>query len=265
MPGLTRPDQVRRTLAAACALALLGLSAMPARAEPEVLRTGSAGRDAGDAAVTGYATAFVVAPGYLVTNAHAARAPLRLVDADRAQRYPAQVVALDAEHDLALLRAEVPGNALPMGEGVPVTYRTRAFVIGYPDPARYGTGRKLAPGWVRSPAGHEGNAFLTLYLSAAGGNSGSPVCDATGRVIGVLTGGLTTPMLQDGVPSRSEPMPTATPLPALLAFLRREQVGYLQYGLAGPLEQVASVLAPSVYLVEQLGTAPDAGVPLPPR
>jgi S1-C subfamily serine protease len=225
-----------------------------AQAEPEVLRTSATG-GAGmpETPVTGYATAFVVAPGYLVTNAHAARGPLRLYDADRGQRYAVRVVALDDQHDLALLRAEVPGSALPMGEGVPVTYRTRAFVIGYPDPARYGTGRKLAPGWVRSPAGHEGNPFLTLYLSAAGGNSGSPLCDAQGRVIGVVTGGITAPLMQDGAPSRTEPMPTATALPALLAFLRREQVGFVQYGLAGPLEQVASALAPSVYLVEQLG------------
>lgn len=204
--------------------------------------------------MTGWATAFVVAPGYLVTNAHAAHGTLRLFDPDTGRRYEGKLLALDEANDLALLRADTPGAPLPMGQDVTVDFRLRAFAIGFPDPSRYGTGRKLSPGWVRTPPGFKGVKAMTLYLTALGGSSGSPVFDAQGRIIGVVTGGLTTPLLRDGEASRTDPVPTATPLPELLAFLKRENVSYVTYGLAGALEHVAAAVAPSVYLIEQTST-----------
>lgn len=205
--------------------------------------------------VTGWGTAFVVAPGYLVTNAHVAAGPVRLLDTGSGLRYPARVVAMDENNDLALLQAQVPGAPLPLAAGARVVALMHTFVLGYPEPSRYGMNRKYAAGRVRTPASNDGVEPMTLYLSALPGNSGSPVCNDKGQVIGVIKGGLTKPLMLNGAAGRSEPMPVATPLEPLRALLDEHRVPYATYGLSGPLEKVGEALAPSVYLVERTDRA----------
>lgn len=201
--------------------------------------------------VSGWGTAFVVAPGYLVTNAHVAAGPVRLLDTDSGLRYPARVVAVDENNDLALLQAQVPSTPLPLAAGKPALALARAFVLGYPDPSRYGLSRKYSAGRVRTSASSDGVEPMTLYLSALPGNSGSPVCNDKGQVVGVLKGGLTKPLMLNGAAARTEPMPVATPLEPLLALLAERHVPYATYGLSGPLDKLGEALAPSVYLVER--------------
>jgi S1-C subfamily serine protease len=237
---------------ACCPSAVAQTAAGPAA---EIVRMGEAGTGqtpGGDTAqVAGWGTAFVVAPGYLVTNAHVATGTIRLLDTDSGVRYPVRIVARDEDNDLALLHAPVPGAPLPLAAGVSVPALQRAFVLGYPDPAKYGMARKFAIGRVRTPASADGMEPMTLFMSALPGNSGSPLCNDKGQVIGVIKGGLTAPLLQNNVASRTEPVPVATPLEPLLALLARQGIAYVHYGLAGPLEKLGEALAPSVYLVER--------------
>lgn len=226
-------------------------------APPGMLRLEPSPSQLADVRVAGWGTAFVVSPGYLVTNAHVATGTLRLRDPDSGQLYAATIVARDDNNDLALLHAAVPGAPLPLADITePVVLKTRIFSVGYPDPAKWGISRKLAVGWVRTPASDDGADPLTLYLTALPGNSGSPVCNAKGQVIGVIKGGLTTPLIKNDVPDQSEPMPVAAPLAPVLALLIGQSLPYETYGLAGAIENVASAVAPSVYLVER--TEPTA-------
>jgi S1-C subfamily serine protease len=248
---LTRVHCLQAGLAAAALFLCPHATAQSSPGEAEVLRLEvHASTAQAEAQVTGWGTAFVVAPGFLVTNAHVAGGTVRIRDSVSGQRYAARVVALDTENDLALLESQAPGSPLPLAAG-PASVRMRVFTMGYPDPTLYGLNRKYTAGWVRTPASADGVEPMTLYLSAFPGNSGSPVCNDKGQVIGVIKGGLTKPLIQGGVQGRSEPMPVATPVAALLALLAENGIKPASYGLGGALEKVADALAPSVYLVER--------------
>jgi serine protease Do len=122
--------------------------------------------------------------GCVVTNAHVVRRPeatLRLVDG-RGLR--ARLVARDADADLALL--EVPGTGLPAAIlADPDTIRIGSFVaaVGHP----LGVRGALSTGIVCAlgPIDRTGRPWIQADLHLAPGNSGGPLADAAGCVVGL--------------------------------------------------------------------------------
>lgn len=130
--------------------------------------------------------------GLVVTNAHVATGPsLEVVlPDDRAVR--ARLIARDPERDLAALE-------LPSGDSEPAlrldarSLRPGELVVAIGHPL--GVAYAAALGLVhRPPTGGRGpSAWLQADIRLAPGNSGGPLADATGRVVGVnamIVGGL---------------------------------------------------------------------------
>jgi serine protease Do len=145
---------------------------------------------ANDGRVTG--AGVIWAPELIVTNAHVirdTRVVLRDADGRRAEGF---VVAGDRAADLALLR--VPGLELPAAtrigdETVPVG--SIIVALGHPlgVPGAVTRGIVHAVGPIRSG----GRSWIQADLRLAPGNSGGPLADARGRVVGVnamIVGGL---------------------------------------------------------------------------
>ena len=110
--------------------------------------------------------------GFVVTNAHVVRRPevtLRLVDG---RCVHARVLARDSDADLALLG--VPGTGLPSAS---------VAAVGHP----LGVRGALATGIVCAvgPIDRRGRSWIQADLRLAPGNSGGPLADAAGRVVGV--------------------------------------------------------------------------------
>lgn len=134
------------------------------------------------------------ADGLLVTNAHVARANRALVDLADERRLPARTVARDPRHDLALLRVD-PGALplLPAALGDPTTLRPGAMVLAFGHPL--GVSNALAMGVLhgtKAPLGRHTSRgipapLLCADIRLAPGNSGGPLADAGGRVVGVNT------------------------------------------------------------------------------
>ena len=122
--------------------------------------------------------------GYVVTNAHVVRRPeasLRLVDG-RCVR--ARVLARDRDADLVLLG--VPGTGLPAATlAEPESVRIGSFVaaVGHPLGVRgaLSTGSVCAIG----PIERNGRPWIQADLHLAPGNSGGPLADAAGCIVGV--------------------------------------------------------------------------------
>lgn len=203
-------------------------------------------------AAHGTATAFVVAPGLLLTNKHVVSGNRRfkIWDAHSDVRAPVTVLAVDDVNDLALIRANVDGAPLPIGEDVDISIAMRTATLGYPLPKKFGYELKLSQGWVRSLNAPGFPARYLLELSAERGSSGSPVITYEGQVIGVVTGVITSPLLLDGVPTTSDPVPVTASRKAVLAFLKANNVPYVTHRFSGPLAGIAQALAPSVYVIE---------------
>ena len=121
-------------------------------------------------------------PGCVVTNAHVvrgSRAAVRLVDG---RRLEGQVIARDTDADLALLR--VLGTGIPaasVGDSAPVGSLVAA--VGHP----LGVRGALSVGVVHAvgPIRPDGRSWIQADVRLARGNSGGPLADASGQVIGL--------------------------------------------------------------------------------
>ena len=132
------------------------------------------------------------APDLVVTNAHVARVPslrVRLAD-DR--HLAARLVAADRRADLALLR--VPRTRVTLASLADSdSVRVGALVVALGHPL--GVRGTLTAGIVHAlgPLSPGGRRWIHADLRLAPGNSGGPLADTTGHVVGLntmISGGL---------------------------------------------------------------------------
>jgi S1-C subfamily serine protease len=94
-----------------------------------------------------------------------------------------EIIAQDPNVDLCLLRSRVPMAALPIADYEKVHPDDKAYILGFP----LGVGDILTSGQVADPYYLiDGYPYLMLSVPAMAGNSGSPVMNEFGEVIGVL-------------------------------------------------------------------------------
>jgi serine protease Do len=158
----------------------------------------TAGEAAGESARTSIGTGFLIhKDGYLVTNEHVIRSVtdlrIRLYDG---RELPACVVGVDAPTDIALIKIDAGGPLpiLPLGDSDAVRVGETVVAIGNP----YGFNHSVTAGIVSAkervvdrstlhdlPQQDLYSFFIQTDASINLGNSGGPLIDATGAVIGV--------------------------------------------------------------------------------
>jgi S1-C subfamily serine protease len=103
--------------------------------------------------------------------------------------YAAKVVAKDEEHDIAILKIdEVRLSQIPYSCATTLSdVGEDVFVLGYPQTQHLGEELKLTTGVISSRSGYRGDV-TTYQISAQAlpGNSGGPLFDNEGRIIGVV-------------------------------------------------------------------------------
>jgi S1-C subfamily serine protease len=168
-----------------------GVVLVEARPRGTPLAFGRPSRDDGVATGTGFV---IDDAGHVVTNDHVvARGRVVTVQtAPRAARVRARIVGRDPSTDLALLRVE-PREApevvpLPLGDSDDVRVGDPAIAIGNP----YGLQQTVTVGVVSAtertidaPDGFPIEGAVQTDAAINSGNSGGPLLDAAGRVIGV--------------------------------------------------------------------------------
>lgn len=201
----------RRLLAALSALLLTALPGVGA-ADPGDIGAASRGvvrvvliqYDGGAAQLVSHGTGFAIAPDLVVTNAHVVE-DLRasgdivagVVPSEGRGGFAATIAAYSPQRDLALLKLK-PGaalNALTLFSGAP-TDSEEVYAVGYPGNVDMAEGLSMRDlvspqaavktrGYIS--AGRSSKAFDTILHTApiGSGNSGGPLLDACGRVLGV--------------------------------------------------------------------------------
>ncbi|MBS1625031.1 MAG: trypsin-like peptidase domain-containing protein [Bacteroidetes bacterium] len=141
-------------------------------------------------------TCFLISSaGYLVTNNHciknAKEITVKGVDGDFTTKYGVTVIATDASNDLALLKF---GNKNLKFDNPPTAIRSsgvaqaeKVYALGFPNATAMGAEVKITEGIISARSGVQGD-ISKFQISAAvnPGNSGGPLIDEQGNLIGVI-------------------------------------------------------------------------------
>jgi len=209
---------------------------------------------------------FIVSPdGYVVTNNHLVQGAggtgtvdtVTVITTDR-KEYPARIVGRDETSDLAVLKIE--GRNLPYVQwGDSAKARVGDWVLAIGNP--YGLGGSVTAGIISAlHRGITGVGAYDRYIQTDAainmGNSGGPMFDLNGNVIGINSALISPTGASVGI-GLAIPAELAKPVIDALMRGQRPQRGYLGVGLQ-PLDDS---LAPSLGLPKDSGEIVRAVVP----
>jgi len=199
--------------------------------------------------------------GLILTNAHVTRHGAALVELWDGRSFPARVMARDPRRDLAALRIAA-ADLEPAAPGDSAAVRPGELVIAVGSPL--GFAGALSTGVVHSVGAIPGmgrQSWIRADVRLAPGNSGGPLADAHGRVIGINTAilnglGIAAPVNEAAAFLARGPRPslgvTLSPVSLGLAILEVDP---------GSAAEAASLRPGDVLLIslEALGKALDSG------
>lgn len=141
-------------------------------------------------------TGFALKNGYVLTNHHvindAETIDIYGVNGDFSRSYKAKVIGSDKVNDLALL--QISDSDFHGFGSIPYSFKTKTsdvgediYVLGYPLTATMGEEIKLTNGIISAKTGFDGDVSqYQISAPVQPGNSGGPLLDYNGNVIGVI-------------------------------------------------------------------------------
>lgn len=136
--------------------------------------------------------------GYIITNYHVIEnaqnnnIKITSINENCNEKYSAEVLVTDKQNDLAILK--ITDIKFAPLTNIPYTFKFNTssigedcFVLGYPLISSMGKDIKLTNGIISSKTGYDGNvAQYQISAPIQAGNSGAPLFDKDGNIIGVV-------------------------------------------------------------------------------
>ena len=144
-------------------------------------------------AITSNATGFFVTfDGYAVTNDHVVKGTRRLFALIGGKELPIRVIERDEQHDLALIKVATASRPIAIATAAPLKGED-VTALGYPVAGTLGTEIKATFGRINALSGlHNDRTLLQIDTPLQPGNSGGPILNNRGEVVGVVTSTFST-------------------------------------------------------------------------
>lgn len=197
---------------------------------------------------------FVGGDGTVLTNLHVVgECAVISVSPTSGETVTAEVIGVEPATDLALLRAAVRPPGIAAFAGEPAQAEGPVAIVGYPDQGVPPIKPLLIDGTLTGTRStNQGLSVLRLEARVRPGNSGGPILDARGRVIGVVFAKVDTPGIYARTGEVVMDLGFGIPAAVALAFLRRHGVRYrsLMAQAAAPPPDLLAHARPFVTRVE---------------
>tara|TARA_R110002153_G_scaffold260884_1_gene421102 strand:+ start:175 stop:1896 length:1722 start_codon:yes stop_codon:yes gene_type:complete len=147
----------------------------------------------------------VSADGYVITNNHVIEGCQKVVVHTKSKDVTMRLITYDPQNDLALLKGDFrPSTVFALSRSRPELLQD-VYVAGYPFGVEISTAVKVTKGIISSLTGI-GNNFSNIQIDAAlqSGNSGGPIIDELGNVVGVAVSKLDAKYMFDNFGSIPE-------------------------------------------------------------
>ena len=131
---------------------------------------------------------FITEDGYLITNDHVVRGVKHIKVRQQSENYDADVIKTDQVADLALLKVKGDKfSPLPLLTSKDISLGDSVFTIGFPNVDLQGIEPKFTDGRISSLAGlHDDPSEYQVSVPVQPGNSGGPLINSDGQVVGVI-------------------------------------------------------------------------------
>ncbi|MFW5739157.1 MAG: S1C family serine protease [Myxococcota bacterium] len=187
--------------------------------------------------IIGGGTGFLIDDeGTIATNHHviSSAKQIRIKFSNGAVFEKVELLDQNADRDLALLRVnldepvdkspQVEAQPLKLGDSDEVVVGERAIAIGNP----LGLEHTLTDGLVSARRIHEGKPWIQMSVPVSPGNSGGPLFNLRGEVIGVITA-----QILGGFGGRAQNLNLAVPVNALKSMIRETYPNRRPFGAPG--------------------------------
>ena len=137
-----------------------------------------------------WGSGFLIAGGeYAVTNNHVIEKAKKVIVENQFFTTDAQVILRDERNDLALLKLkEKPACSPATIRPIAAQLGEQILVVGYPLSQLLGTGLKVTDGVISGTSGiKEDSTMCQITAAIQPGNSGGPLLDKSGHVVGVVS------------------------------------------------------------------------------
>jgi hypothetical protein len=239
--------EVKREVLVVPSLRSRGAESSKGKAEARSPESPRAPRLAGPRARSGraFGSGFVVsAGGDILTNAHLVGGCQALrVRANEEEMLAAAVIARDQENDLAVIRTERPlGPPAPLRAGAPLQTGESVWVLGFPLTGLLAPELNATQGIVSATAGVYGDPLKVQITNPIQiGNSGGPLLDEAGNVVGVVAGKLNAIKVLDLTGALPQNVNFAIKLDAVTQFLSAARVAFQRSSSRDPVAGVQLV------------------------
>ena len=180
----------------------------------------------GDGSGSGF---FINSTGVAITNHHVVDNCTSIRTTAAGVEYPAKLIAADESNDLALIQVDVkqPARFLSF-RSTPARLAEPIAALGYPLPGVLSPSIGVSTGTVSSLSGIRGDSrFVQINSPVQPGNSGGPVIDDRGLVIGVVVSKLDALKVVRATGDIPQNVNFAIGLRSIQTFLESQSTKYL--------------------------------------